>query len=148
MLQLPKRDFCRLQILSLLWEGAALSTKILQQMNPYQVEEFVRTKLGEMFGTIFRKQKLLVGYDSKNRPKVHEFDLVSDDMRIIGEIKSGRCISENYRSALVDCFYLSKVKAQTKLMVFTDKKLYEHFKDNSEGLIGNNIRPILILPHV
>lgn len=116
-------------------------------MNPNEIERLVRFKLGEMFGIKFKKGKLLVGHDSKKRPKIHEFDLISDDMNIIGEIKSGKCSRRNFSLALVDCFYLSKVEAQTKLMVFTDKELYEYFKDNSEGLISNNIRPILVVPN-
>lgn len=116
-------------------------------MKPHEIEELVRVKLGEMFGTKFRKGKLLVGHDSKKRPKIHEFDFISEDMNIIGEIKSGKCSRRNFSLALVDCFFLSKVEAQTKLMVFTDKELYDYFKDNSEGLINNNIRPILVVPN-
>jgi len=115
-------------------------------MNPNEIERFARFKLGEMFGIKFRKVKLLVGHDSKKRPKIHEFDLISEDMKIVGEIKSGKCSRKNFNLALVDCFYLDKVKAQTKLMVFTDRELYKYFKDNSEGLISNNISTILVVP--
>jgi hypothetical protein len=104
--------------------------------------------LGEMFGSKFRKRRLVIGYDSKKRPKIHEFDFVSEDMEIIGELKSGQCSRTNYNLALVDCVYLNKVKASIKLMVFTNKSLYEYFKDNSEGVISKDIRVILITPNV
>lgn len=65
-------------------------------------------------------------------------------MDIIGEIKSGKCSRKNYDSALVDCVYLDKVKARTKLIVFTDRRLYEYFRAKSEGLISKNIRGILV----
>ena len=65
-------------------------------MKPHEIEKLVRFKLGEMFGTKLRKGKLLVGHDSKKRPKIHEFDLISDDMNIIGEIKSGKCSRRNF----------------------------------------------------
>jgi ABC-type microcin C transport system duplicated ATPase subunit YejF len=116
-------------------------------MKPCSIEKLVREKLGEMFGTKFRKSKLITGYDSKKRPQLHEFDLISENMDIIGEIKSGKCTRTNYNLALVDCFYLSKIKATTKLMVFTDKELYEYFKDNSEGVISKDICAILVLPY-
>jgi len=116
-------------------------------MKPCSIEKLVREKLGEMFGTKFRKNKLITGYDSKKRPKLHEFDLISENMDIIGEIKSGKCTRTNYNLALVDCLYLSKIKAATKLMVFTDKELYEYFRDNSEGVISKDIRAILVLPY-
>lgn len=116
-------------------------------MKPYKTERLVRDKLGEMFGTKFRKSKLIIGYDSKKRPQIHEFDLVSENMDIMGEVKSGKCSRTNYNLALVDCLYLSKIKARIKLMVFTDKELYKFFKDRSEGLIANDIRAILFTPH-
>ncbi|MCJ7429766.1 hypothetical protein MUO83_00945 [Candidatus Bathyarchaeota archaeon] len=31
-----------------------------------------------------------------------------------------------------------------KLMVFTDKELYEYFRDKSHGLISGDIQPILV----
>jgi len=113
-----------------------------------QTENLVRIMLGEMFGSKFRKRRLVIGYDSKKRPKIHEFDFVSEDMEIIGELKSGQCSRTNYNLALVDCVYLNKVKASIKLMVFTNKSLYEYFKDNSEGVISKDIRVILITPNV
>jgi hypothetical protein len=117
-------------------------------MKPYNTERLVRGKLGEMFGTKFKKAKLIIGYDSKKLPLIHEFDLISERKDIIGEIKSGKCSRENYKLALVDCMYLSKIRARMKLMVFTEKKLYEYFKEKSEGLISSDIRAILLEPDV
>jgi ABC-type microcin C transport system duplicated ATPase subunit YejF len=116
-------------------------------MKPYSIEKLVREKLGEMFGTKFRKNKLITGYDSRKRPQLHEFDLISENMDIVGEIKSGKRTRTNYNLALVDCLYLGKIKGKTKLMIFTDKELYEYFKDNSEGVISKDIRAILVLPY-
>jgi hypothetical protein len=117
-------------------------------MKPYNTERLVRGKLGEMFGTKFKKAKLIIGYDSKKLPLIHEFDLISERKDIIGEIKSGKCSRANYKLALVDCMYLSKIRARMKLMVFTEKKLYEYFKEKSEGLISSDIRAILLEPDV
>ena len=116
-------------------------------MKPYEIERLVRGKVGEIFGTKFKKAKLMIGNDPNKLPIIHEFDLVSKSMDMIGEIKSGKCSRANYKLALVDCMYLSKIEARTKLMIFTDKKLYEYFKDNSRGLISNNIQTILITPN-
>jgi hypothetical protein len=116
-------------------------------MKPLLIENNVRTKLGEMFGTEFTKGKLITGHDSKGKPKFHEFDLVSENTDIVGEVKSGRCTRRNYDLALVDCLYLSRIKAQIKLMVFTNKELYQYFTHNSEGIISKEIRPILVLPN-
>ncbi len=113
-------------------------------MNAFDIEKIVRERLGEMFGTRFRKQRLVTGYDSNNLPQIHEFDIVSENADIIGEIKAGKCTSGNFSLALADCLYLSKMKARTKLMTFTDKELYEYFKKHSKGLISDDIQPILI----
>lgn len=113
-------------------------------MKPYEVEKAVRERLGGMYGTRFRRAKLIIGDRSRGEPQIHEFDLISENGSIIGEVKSGRCSTTNYNLALVDCFYLSKVKAKVKLMVFTDKGLYEYFRDKSRGLISEDIQTILI----
>jgi hypothetical protein len=114
-------------------------------MKPYEVEKTVRERLGEMYGTRFRRGKLIVGDRSRGEPQIHEFDLISENRIIIGEIKSGRCSTTNFSLALVDCFYLSRVKAKVKLMVFTDKELYDYFRDKSRGLISSEVQTILFL---
>jgi hypothetical protein len=113
-------------------------------MKPCEVEKTVRERLGEMYGTRFRKGKLIVGDRSRGEPQIHEFDLISENRIIIGEIKSGRCSITNFNLALVDCFYLSRVKAKVKLMVFTDKELYNYFRDKSRGLISSEVQTILV----
>ena len=110
----------------------------------YNVEKTVGKRLGEMYGTQFRKRKLIIGNKSNGEPQIHEFDLVSEDRNIVGEVKSGMCSRTNYNLALVDCLYLSKIKADLKLMVFTDKKLYDYFRDKSPGLVSEKIQPILV----
>jgi len=107
-------------------------------------ERLVREFLKEMFGASLSKRKLVVGYDSKNKPQIHEFDLVSDDMNIVGEIKSGRKSRDNYLRALADCMFLSQVKAKKKIFVLTDKNFYRYFKTNSEGIIAKDIELILV----
>lgn len=115
-------------------------------MRPNDLERLVRRRLEKMFGVRLQKRKLVVGYDSNGKPQIHEFDVVSDDMSIIGEIKSGKCTGSNYNSALVDCLYLSKVKTKSKMLILTNREFYEHFKDKSEGIIGKDICVMLIVP--
>jgi len=117
-------------------------------MRPNDLERFVRKRLEKMFGVPLHKRKLVVGYDSNGKPQIHEFDVVSDDMSIIGEIKSGKCTGSNYNSALVDCVYLSKVKTKSKMLILTNKEFYEYFKHKSEGIIGKDISIIHIAPEV
>lgn len=115
-------------------------------MKPSDTERLIRSFVGEMLGVSLKKHKLVIGYDSKNKPQIHEFDLVSDDMSIIGEIKSGRKSRGNFLGALSDCLFLTKVKAKKKLLILTDKEFYAHFKVRSEGVVSKNIEIILIHP--
>jgi len=115
-------------------------------MKPSNIERLIRNFLAIMFGTSLRKRKLVIGYDSKNKPQIHEFDIVSDDMNIVGEIKSGRKSRGNYLGALSDCLFLTKVKARKKILVLTNSGFYGYFKVNSEGVIPSNIEIMLIRP--
>ena len=115
-------------------------------MKPSDKERLIRNFLERMFGASLKKRKLVIGYDSKNKPQIHEFDLVSEDMNIVGEIKSGRKSTGNYIGALSDCFFLTRVKAKKKLLVLTNKEFYGYFRANSEGVVPNNIEIMLIRP--
>jgi len=98
-----------------------------------------------MFGASLPKRKLVIGYDFQKFPKTHEFDLVSDDAQIIGEIKSSKSISEaSYKAALVDCLYLTKVQAKKKILVLTSEMFYNYFKQKASGVISSEIDVILI----
>ncbi|MDH5770518.1 MAG: hypothetical protein OEZ25_04430 [Candidatus Bathyarchaeota archaeon] len=109
-----------------------------------QKERLVREFFGKMFGKPLKKRKLVMGHDSKNKPQIHEFDLVSDDMSIIGEIKSGKKSKNNYVSGIADCLFLSRIQAKKKLFVLTDKDFYEHFKVKSEGVIPSDIEILYV----
>ena len=115
-------------------------------MRPSDKERIIRYFLEKMFGVSLKKRKLVIGYDSKNKPQIHEFDIVSDDMDIVGEIKSGRKSRSNYIGALSDCLLLDRVKAEKKLLILTNKDFYGYFKEKSEGVISHNIEIILIRP--
>jgi hypothetical protein len=114
------------------------------KMKPSDTEQCIRHFLERMFGATLKKRKLVVGYDSRNMPQIHEFDFVSDDMNVVGEIKSGRNSRGNYARALVDCVYLSRVKSKRKMLVLTDKDFFCYFKEKSEGVIPNSIEIILV----
>lgn len=100
-----------------------------------------RKKLEEMFGLSLPKRKLVIGYDSKNFPKIHEFDLVSDDKQIVGEITSTKLA---YDRTLKNCIFLSKIKARKKILVLTDKKFYQSFKSKYEGILPNDVEVLLL----
>lgn len=92
-----------------------------------------------------KKRKLVVGYDSNNKPQIHEFDLVAEDMSVIGEIKSGKPSHTNYARALADCLFLERVEAKKKILVFANKDFYAFFKPKAEGVISKEI-DVMLMP--
>ncbi len=110
-------------------------------MDPRQIERIARKKLEEMFGISLPKRKLVVGYDPKNFPKIHEFDLVSDNRQIVGEITS---TTRAYDSALRNCVFLSKIEAEKKILVLTNKKFYQSFRSKYEGILPRGVEVLLL----
>jgi hypothetical protein len=114
--------------------------------SPLGKEQIIRSFLEGVFGASLRKRKLIVGRDSNKKPQIHEFDLVSNDMRIVGEIKSGRLSHASYIGALSDCLFLTRLKAKKKILVLTNNEFYQYFKTNSEGIISPAIDVMLLRP--
>jgi hypothetical protein len=95
---------------------------------------------------------VVIGIRSDKSQKFHKFDLVSNDEGIIGEIKSSKFSNETTGKAgytttrkarLIEAlFYLSRVKAHTKLLILTDKDLFEQFKKDMDGLLSADIKII------
>ena len=114
-------------------------------------EEKVRKVLSKRFNAAFKRRKLLIGYKSNGTPKEHEFDLVSLDGEIVGEIKTFTPLKGGGRpSGKIDttfqaCYLLEKVKARRKLLVLTHKEFYKIFKKESDGIVSKEIE-ILHIP--
>ena len=110
-------------------------------MHPREIEHKARQKLEEMFGVSLPKRKLVVGYDSRNFPKIHEFDLVSDDRQIVGEITS---TARAYDRTLTNCIFLSRIKARKRILILTDKKFYQSFRSKYEGILPSDVEVLLL----
>jgi len=110
-------------------------------MNPIKIERLARKELEEMYGVSLPKRKLIVGYDSKNFPKVHEFDLVSDDRHIVGEIT---CTTRAYDRTFRNCILLSKIEARKKILVLTDKNFHKSFRSKYEGILPKDVEVLLL----
>lgn len=108
-------------------------------------EQRVREALEEEFGKKLPKKRVSIGYYS------HEFDLFSHDGTIAGEVKSGKDLYRNgkikpYRFAglCLDCLYLMNVKAEKKLLVLTNKEMFDAFKKMIVGLAIKDIEIKLV----
>jgi len=117
-----------------------------------QKEQRVRQILSEELGTQVRKATLEVGRGINGSIREHEFDIVADtpDGLVVGEVKSSkygneaRFITTKFHRVLTACVYLGRVKASRKLLVLTEKKFYERFKEESHGLIDEDIEILLV----
>jgi hypothetical protein len=108
-------------------------------------EQHVREALEKEFSKRLPKRRVKIGHYT------HEFDLFSEDGKIIGEIKSGKDLDRNgkiksYRFAelCLDCLYLMSVEAEKKLFVLTNKEMFESFEKMIKGLSIKNVGVKLI----
>ncbi len=105
-------------------------------MNRFEMEENVRKILGGKFGVRFDKKNLDVG------TKRHEFDLVSADESIIGEVKTSEPnkhrFSKNLRTAQLgdlsrDCLLLAARESKQRILALTDRVVCQRFLDSEYG---------------
>ncbi len=108
-------------------------------------EQRVREILEREFGKTLPKKRISLGNLK------HEFDLCSNDREIIGEIKSGKDLTPNgkrksYRFAEIclDCLYLMGVECKKKIMVLTNKEMYDVFRWMIAGLSIENVEIRLV----
>jgi hypothetical protein len=109
-------------------------------------EQRVREILEDEFGKSLPKKRISLGN------LTHEFDLCSKDREIIGEIKSGKDLTpsgkkiKSYRFAEIclDCLYLMSVECKRKIMVLTNKEMYQVFRWMIEGLSIENVETRLV----
>jgi len=118
------------------------------------IEQKVRDILSKQLRKPLSEQKMVIGYRADKTPQYHRFDIVSEDKKIIGEVKSYKLSNETTGKAgytttrkarlLAALFYLDKVKAQTKFLVLTNKELFKEFMKDMEGLLRPGIQIIHI----
>ena len=115
-------------------------------------EQRVREILSRELNTQVRKKKLEIGHRSNGSIRKHEFDIVAKTPEglVIGEVKASRYgnearfITTKFHRVLTACVYLGKAKAVRKLLILTERKFYEMFKEESDGLIDEDIEIRLI----
>lgn len=106
-------------------------------MSASELEVEVRAKLKKKFDTHLSKDYVQIGVKSNGQPKTHQFDIVSPDRKIVGEVKSGKQYDNvRFAECMLDCFYLTKVKdAEHCIFVLTNRWVYEGFIRDSDGLL-------------
>lgn len=128
----------------------------MDNIPPLEKEHIVRQILERKWGKKLIKKRLPIGTDSNGSSIFREFDVVSVnknlefDNNFVGEVKSDKLGTENgYRSTrfcrmITAYFFLQKVKAKRKMLIFTNKEFYERFKRDTDGLLSKTIKIELI----
>lgn len=117
------------------------------------IERKVREILQEEYHALLPKQRLPIGVKSNGEKRYHEFDGVSPDQRIVFEVKSnqvtatkakptGRYFSAIKWALLSDVYLLSRIPAQTRLLVLTDRTLFDICREDMDGLLPENTQII------
>ena len=108
-------------------------------------EEYVRKALEKELKTPLRKVRLPPSDPSEEEPRSHEFDLVSTDMDVIVQVKSGKQYDKvRFDELMSDCYLLEKRKAKKKILVLTDQTVYDKFKKDSRGWVSRDVEIRLI----
>ena len=123
------------------------------------IEQKVRELLQEEYQAPLPKKRLAIGTKSNGEKRYHEFDGVSPDQNIVFEVKSnkiaatkakpaGRYFSAIKWALLGDVYLMSRIPAQTRLLVLTDKTLFDICREDMDGLLPENTQVIYRNPGV
>lgn len=108
----------------------------------HKVEEWVRsTGLSPIFpGVRFAEAELPVGKKEDGTTAVHSFDAVAEDQSVVASIKAGAGRTRTGRAPtgqVKDCYtevlFLSLALGARKVLVFTDRGLFDEFSKVSDG---------------
>ncbi|WP_274964124.1 hypothetical protein [Tepidanaerobacter syntrophicus] len=114
------------------------------RLSPKDFENRVGLYLNKKFKDSFSEKPLIIGVN-----KVHKFDLVSSDNSIVAECKSytwtkyGNFPSAKISTAIEAVFYLSRIIAERKILVFQDdfnkkgESLVEIFIKRYDGILDD-----------
>jgi len=119
------------------------------EMNSVLFEKRVRAFLDLKKGWKLSKRSLEIGRRDSGTPLIHEFDLVSEDVSVVGECKCYKwTVSGNYPQGKISTanealFYLSRVNAKEKFLVLNEdislegKSLPDVYVRRSSGLMDD-----------
>ncbi len=109
-------------------------------------ESRVRQRIGERYGVQLEKRRLVIGRKANGVEVFHEFDGVSPDRQFVMECKTntlntavrprGRYDSAIKPALLMDLYMLSLAKADKKLLVLTDRPLFDLCIQDMDGLLA------------
>ncbi len=113
------------------------------------VRSILEKNLKKKFHTGRINRTLVIGQRSTGESIKHEFDLVSKDKNIIGEVKSDKYTKKAHANTrffriLGACKYLEMIKAKKKMLILTEKEMYKVMKHDLDGVINSNIEIIHI----
>lgn len=114
-------------------------------------EDRVRRRIAEKFGIRLEKRKLAVGVKADGVQRFHEFDGVSPDGQVVIEVKTnelratpskprGRYDSAIKQALALDLYMLSRVGATTKMLVLTDRPLFDMCSRDMDDLLAPDIQ--------
>jgi thiamine kinase-like enzyme len=109
-----------------------------------RARERLQRELRVEFASSRADRTLIVGHRSTGEAIKHEFDLVSSDGRIVGEIKSDKYTKRAQASTrlprmLAASKYLELVSAERKLLVLTNRRMHKILKHDLDGIINKQI---------
>lgn len=129
---------------------AIVPAKEIYNMERLSQEEKVRELVGTQLGVHLAKRRLVLGTRIDGTRVYHEFDAVSPDGEVVVEVKTnelkptssrprGRFDSAQKQALCLDVYLLSRVSAKTKMLVLTDRPLFDMFVKEMEGILPSDV---------
>ena len=116
------------------------NTNALKQIESY-VRHWCLSEYGIEFEDYEKEVRLITG-------GVHKFDIVSKDGSIVAGVKTS-ALRDNkkvsagvIKSTFTELYFLSIIKATTRLMILTDKGYCDYFRKISNGKVADGIEII------
>jgi len=110
------------------------------------VEPYVREQLEKEFGIRFKSMILILTTGG-----THEFDAVSNDLKIVGAIKTagGRTVSQKnpsgkIKDAEAELYYLTIVQARIRMLILTSPEFYGILQNRLKGRLAPGLTLKLI----
>lgn len=119
----------------------------------FLAEKIARRKLEKQLQAKFAvgrsNRTIVVAYRSNGQPVNHEFDLVSENGQILGEIKSDKYTQRAHANTrlprmLLACRYSELASARRKLFVLTNRQMYERLKIDLGGIVDSQIEILFV----
>lgn len=121
-----------------------------------EIKKYVVEKLSKEMGIQLVPKKILLGVTAEGEERFKDYDGVSQDGSLIvfisnsgGKTTGGNLPNGKLNTLYRICWFLNLTKANRKILILTNKELFDIFKKDSDGFLsGIEIRYFKLPEHL